>query len=75
MFLMDSQNPQGPTPVRPCPAPMFRLKVVVRLHILRDVHHRGGQDQLWPGFEKWGWVKTLVPCREPQVIAGIYGCE
>ena len=23
----------------------------------------------------WGWVKTLVPCREPQVIAGIYGCE
>jgi len=23
----------------------------------------------------WGWVKTLVPCREAQVIAGIYGCE
>ena len=23
----------------------------------------------------WGWVKTLVPCREPQVIAGVYGCE
>ena len=22
----------------------------------------------------WGWVKTLVPS-EPQVIAGIYGCE
>ena len=19
----------------------------------------------------WGWVKTLVPCREPQVIAGL----
>ena len=23
----------------------------------------------------WGWVKSLVPCREPQVIAGIYGCS
>ena len=25
------------------------LKVVVRLHVLRDVHHSGGQDQLRPG--------------------------
>ena len=58
--------------VRMPSALQFRhLKVVVRLHILRDVHHRGGQDQLWPGFEKWGWVKTLVPCREPQKIAGL----
>jgi len=24
--------------------------------------------------EIWGWVKTLV-ASEPQVIAGIYGCE
>ena len=28
--------------------------------------------------DKWFnilWVKTLAPCREPQVIAGIYGCS
>ena len=24
---------------------------------------------------QWFGVKTLVPCREPQVIAGIYGCS
>ena len=37
---------------------------------------------LWTGHQTqsrqkdatWGWVKTLVPS-EPQVIAGIYGCE
>jgi len=26
------------------------------------------------GATIWGWIKTLVPS-EPQVIAGIYGCE
>ena len=28
----------------------------------------------FPMLVTWGWVKTLVPS-EPQVIAGIYGCE
>ena len=31
--------------------PVGRLEVVVRLHVLRDVHHRGGQDQRRPGAE------------------------
>ena len=29
----------------------------------------------WGSSKTWGWVKALVPCREPQVIAGIYGCS
>ena len=31
--------------------------------------------QSWRMIGIWGWVKTLVPCCESQVIAGIYGCE
>jgi hypothetical protein len=36
-------------------------------------HNSSRSESRW--FIIWGWVKTLVPCGEPQVIAGIYGCE
>ena len=35
----------------------------------------GHQTQTRQKDATWGWVKTLAPCREPQVIAGIYGCS
>ena len=70
------------------PRPLPRHGRGSRADVERRAQQRPGRGQGASGKNGWrllgivfflgriirGWVKTLVPS-EPQVIAGIYGCE
>jgi hypothetical protein len=49
--------------------------VLLSLELNIRNYHRSCKIRIFQAFDTWGWVKTLVPLVNPQVIAGIYGCS